>query len=87
MRDFFPGLAGVPAAKSTISYVDRLQGVLEYRGIRIEQLAKHSSFLENNLVIAIQGFAYPARASTIYTRYHASSPNQIPYQGPFKMPP
>ena len=46
MRDFFPGLAGVPAAKSTISYVDGLQGVLEYRGIRIEQLAKHSSFLE-----------------------------------------
>ena len=46
MRDFFPGLAGVPAAKSTISFVDGLQGVLEYRGIRIEQLAKHSSFLE-----------------------------------------
>lgn len=46
MRDFFPGLAGVPAAKSTISYVDGLQGILEYRGIRIEQLAKNSSFLE-----------------------------------------
>ena len=46
MRDFFPRLAGVPAAKSTISYVDGLQGILEYRGIGIEQLAKDSSFLE-----------------------------------------
>jgi len=51
MRDFFPGLAGVPAAKSTISYVDGLQGILEYRGIRIEQLAKHSSFLETTWLL------------------------------------
>ncbi|MDX1412125.1 MAG: citrate/2-methylcitrate synthase, partial [Nitrospirales bacterium] len=46
MRDFFPGLAGVPAAKSTISSVDGLQGILEYRGIRIEDLARQSSFTE-----------------------------------------
>ena len=46
MHDFFPGLAGVPAAKSTISSVDGAQGILEYRGIRIEELAQHSSFTE-----------------------------------------
>ena len=46
MRDFFPGLAGVPAAKSKISSVDGQQGVLEYRGIRVEELAKESSFIE-----------------------------------------
>lgn len=46
MRDFFPGLAGVPAAKSKISSVDGLQGILEYRGIRIEELASQSSFTE-----------------------------------------
>lgn len=46
MRDFFPGLAGVPAAKSTISSVDGLQGILEYRGIRIEELGRQSSFTE-----------------------------------------
>ena len=46
MHDFFPGLAGVPAAKSTISSVDGLQGILEYRGIRIEDLARQSSFTE-----------------------------------------
>ena len=46
MRDFFPGLAGIPAAKSSISFVDGERGILEYRGIRVEDLAEHSSFLE-----------------------------------------
>lgn len=46
MTDFFPGLAGVPATRSTISFVDGENGILEYRGIRIENLAKESTFLE-----------------------------------------
>ena len=36
-HDFMPGLAGVPAAKSSISDVDGQRGILEYRGIRIEE--------------------------------------------------
>ena len=51
MRDFFPGLAGIPAAKSSISFVDGEQGVLEYRGIRIEELAEQSSFLETAFLL------------------------------------
>ena len=46
MRDFLPGLAGVAATKSRVSSVDGQQGILEYRGIRIEELAAHSTFLE-----------------------------------------
>ncbi|MEK6605927.1 MAG: citrate/2-methylcitrate synthase, partial [Nitrospirota bacterium] len=38
-HDFMPGLAGVPAARSRISDVDGQNGILEYRGIRIEDLA------------------------------------------------
>lgn len=45
-HDFMPGLAGVPAARSAVSDVDGQAGVLEYRGIRIEALCEHSSFLE-----------------------------------------
>ena len=41
-----PGLAGVPAARSRISDVDGQSGVLEYRGIRIEELTAKSTFLE-----------------------------------------
>lgn len=44
--EYKPGLEGIPAAQSCISYVDGQQGLLEYRGIRIEELAQKSSFLE-----------------------------------------
>jgi citrate synthase len=44
--EFKPGLEGVPATQSSISYVDGHKGLLEYRGIRIEELANHSTFLE-----------------------------------------
>ncbi len=44
--EFKPGLEGIPAAQSSISFVDGKNGILEYRGIRIEELAQQSSFLE-----------------------------------------
>jgi citrate synthase len=44
--EYRPGLEGVPATQSSISYVDGQTGILEYRGIRIEDLAQHSSFVE-----------------------------------------
>ena len=50
-HDFMPGLAGVPAAKSAISDVDGIRGVLEYRGIRVEELCQHSSFLETSYLL------------------------------------
>lgn len=45
-HDFMPGLAGVPAAKSAVSDVDGERGILEYRGIQIEDLCTKSSFVE-----------------------------------------
>src|SRR5438552_11116148 len=50
-HDFMPGLAGVPAARSRISDVDGQGGVLEYRGIRIEELAWKSTFLETAFLL------------------------------------
>ena len=52
--EYRPGLEGVPAAKSSISYVgiqttdsgDK-EGVLEYRSIPVQLLAQHSSFCRN----------------------------------------
>jgi citrate synthase len=43
---FVPGLAGVIAAQSRVGFVDGENGILEYRGIRIEQLAEKSTFEE-----------------------------------------
>lgn len=44
--EYKPGLEGIPVTQSSISYVDGQQGILEYRGIRIEDLAERSNFLE-----------------------------------------
>ncbi len=41
-----PGLEGIPAAESAISFIDGEKGILEYRGIPIEELTEHSTFLE-----------------------------------------
>ena len=46
MIEYVPGLAKVPAAESSISFIDGQEGILEYRGIRIEQLADQSTFEE-----------------------------------------
>ena len=46
IEEFKPGLEGVPATLSSISYVDGKQGLLEYRGIPIQELAYQSTFLE-----------------------------------------
>jgi citrate synthase len=46
-----PGLAGIPAAESAVSFVDGTNGVLEYRGINIEELAEKSSFLETSYLL------------------------------------
>lgn len=44
--EYKPGLENIPATQSSISYVDGQRGVLEYRGIRIDELAQQSTFLE-----------------------------------------
>ena len=50
-HDFMPGLAGIPAAKSAVSDVDGERGILEYRGIRVEELCDRSSFLETSYLL------------------------------------
>lgn len=46
IMDLVPGLEGIPAAESAISFIDGDEGILEYRGIPIETLAEKSDFLE-----------------------------------------
>ncbi len=41
-----PGFANTGSCKSAITFMDGEKGILRYRGIPIEQLAEHSSFVE-----------------------------------------
>lgn len=43
---FDPGFMSTASCKSAITYIDGDKGILLYRGYPIEQLAKHSSYLE-----------------------------------------
>jgi len=46
VSEYQPGLEGVPATKSSISYLDGKQGILTYRGYRLLDLAENSTFEE-----------------------------------------
>jgi citrate synthase len=49
--EYKPGLEGIPATQSSISFVDGKQGILEYRGINITELARQSTFLETSYLL------------------------------------
>ncbi|HHS83820.1 MAG TPA: citrate synthase, partial [Gammaproteobacteria bacterium] len=51
MSEYLPGLEGVPATKSNISYIDGERGILAYRGYPIEQLVEQSNFEETTLLL------------------------------------
>ena len=51
MNEYVPGLAGVPATKSTISSIDGEKGVLAYRGYDIGELVENSTFEETSLLL------------------------------------
>ncbi len=48
---YIPGLAGVPATESKISFIDGEKGLLTYRGYDIMELAEKSSFEETTLLL------------------------------------
>lgn len=49
--EYIPGLQGVPAAQSRISFLDGQEGLLTYRGYPIVDLAQHSTFEEVSWVL------------------------------------
>lgn len=70
--EYKPGLEGIPAARSEISYVDGKEGILEYRGIRIEELAAESHFLETAYLLIWGQLPSKAELESFETdiRYH-----------------
>jgi citrate synthase len=49
--EYRAGLEGIPATQSSISFVDGQRGLLEYRGISVEDLAAKSTFLETSYLL------------------------------------
>ncbi|MFZ3417738.1 citrate synthase [Arthrobacter sp. NPDC055585] len=57
---FDPGFMNTAATTSAITYIDGDAGILRYRGYPIEQLAKHSSFLETSYLLIYGNLPTPA---------------------------
>ncbi|MBE9139302.1 citrate synthase [Nodosilinea sp. LEGE 07088] len=70
--EYKPGLEGVPATQSGISFVDGKAGVLEYRGIPIEELAQRSTFLETSYLLIWGGLPFKDELAAFEheIRYH-----------------
>jgi citrate synthase len=49
--EYRPGLADVPVAESSISFIDGRRARLEYRGIAVETLARESTFEETSWLL------------------------------------
>ncbi|MGB3201090.1 MAG: citrate/2-methylcitrate synthase, partial [Nodosilinea sp.] len=70
--DYRPGLEGVPATQSSVSFVDGQAGILEYRGIPIEELAQRGTFLETSYLLIWGGLPSKSEleAFEYEIRYH-----------------
>ncbi len=75
-----PGYANTGACRSQITFIDGDKGILRYRGISIEDLAKSSTFLEVAYLL-IYG-ALPTREQ--FDRFHASITNHTMIHEDFK---
>ncbi len=75
--EFKPGLEGIPVAESSISSVDGKEGILEYRGIRIEELAQKSTFLETAYLL-IWGYL-PSKEELADFQYEITHHRRIKY--------
>jgi len=75
-----PGMEGIPACQSHISFINGLEGVLEYRGYPIEALCKHAKFEE---VVHLLFFGHlpkedqlQAFKSKLYKAQHLDAPTR-----------
>ncbi|PCJ32631.1 MAG: citrate synthase [Gammaproteobacteria bacterium] len=67
MSEFLPGLEGVAATKSAISFIDGEKGLLSYRGYSLETLAENSTFEETTLLL-LQGELPTAKELSDFTK-------------------
>ncbi|MDH3198518.1 MAG: citrate synthase [Candidatus Krumholzibacteria bacterium] len=78
MIEYIPGLERVPAAESSLSFIDGEKGILEYRGIRIEDLAENCTFDEVCFLL-LEGRLPTASGLDEFTRREREARQLDPY--------
>jgi citrate synthase len=69
-----PGFGNTGACKSEITFIDGEKGILRYRGIPIEQLAEHSSFVETAWLLIFGKLPTQAELDRFRERLTAQAP-------------
>lgn len=77
MSEYLPGLEGVPATRSNISFIDGEKGLLTYRGYPIEQLVEKSTFEETTMLLL--GGELPTSAALENFEYRLRKNRKIKY--------
>src|SRR5438105_2379966 len=73
-----PAFTNTASCRSSITYIDGDNGILEYRGYPIDQLAEHSDFLETAYLILFgelptaQQYERWSREITLHTMLHTN---------------
>ena len=65
--EYIPGLAGIPAARSSICLIDGSVGKLQYRGYPIEVLAERGSYEEVAYLLLLGACRAPASSTNSET--------------------
>ncbi|WP_370623434.1 citrate synthase [cf. Phormidesmis sp. LEGE 11477] len=78
LHEYRPGLEGIPATQSSISHVDGKSGILEYRGIQIEDLARSSTFLESSYLLIWGGL--PTQAELDVFKHEVQYHRRLKYR-------
>jgi citrate synthase len=76
MSTFSKGLEGIVAAETKMSFIDGEKGILEYVGIPIDDLARHSTFEET--VFLLWNFGLPTRGQLAEFQTQIRSRSKLP---------
>jgi citrate synthase len=82
LRSFDPAYMNTVCCVSRISFIDGDNGILEYRGYPIEQLAEHASFLEVSFLVVYGELPTPEQLEAFTKRIkqdYAFNPKLLPF--------
>ena len=68
-KGYFPGLAGIPVVKSRVSNIDGENGILTYRGYRIQELAEKCSYEDVSFLLLNEDLPLPEEQKQLRTQF------------------
>ncbi|MFW5976582.1 MAG: citrate/2-methylcitrate synthase [Bacillota bacterium] len=68
-KGYFPGLAGIPVVKSRVSNIDGENGILRYRGYKVQELAEKCSYEDVCFLLLNEDLPLPEEREQLRKRF------------------